>query len=320
MVSGGSNGSNWSDGLATKLGLGAAIAISLALIFWGIYYGLSEETAYEQSAGDAHAEHARHGCYVIPKSDTKTTAIKQPDSRPCTPSEKGEKENDNRRDYVDLVAQRSSALWAKIMGIAALVGMGLSLLGVVLVAITFRETRKGNEIAVLADRPWLGFKPGPNGHLEIKGDTLGYHISIPTKNYGVRPALAVRGRITAVLDCEGLIDIEKTLAAMRLDDLNPKNFITIFPGQVEDVHVTGMSEIGGLECAETQFVISIEYADPALKQPLVTAEAFDIHSHDATICKRDGDVTKLLFHGQPNTNQMARFDLHKIREIDSLVT
>jgi hypothetical protein len=47
----------------------------------------------------------------------------------------------------DLAAQRQSALWTKWMGLAAIVGVLASLVGVALVWFTFRETRKGTRVA-----------------------------------------------------------------------------------------------------------------------------------------------------------------------------
>jgi hypothetical protein len=55
--------------------------------------------------------------------------------------------HENKRDEYDLYAQRTSALWAGIMAIAALVGIGLSGVGVYLVWTTFRETKRSADLA-----------------------------------------------------------------------------------------------------------------------------------------------------------------------------
>lgn len=147
MVSNSGDGGNWRNGIATKLGVVIALAIAVAAIGWGWNYGLRQERTFEQEARQAHADQAKNGCYQISRTDVQMPSVKEANGKPCAPSEKAKQKNDNRRDYANLVAQRSSALWAKIMGIAALIGMGLSLVGVVLVWTTFRETRKANEIA-----------------------------------------------------------------------------------------------------------------------------------------------------------------------------
>jgi len=153
------NGIDWRKGIATKLGVVIALVVAVSAIGWGWNYGLVQERTYEQEAGQAHADQSENGCYQMAKTQVQSPSVKQLDSKPCTPDEKAQQENDNRRDYADLVAQRSSALWAKIMGIAALIGMGLSLVGVALVWTTFRETRKANEISSATteaeNRAWI---------------------------------------------------------------------------------------------------------------------------------------------------------------------
>lgn len=157
MVFDSSNGINRSEGIATKLGFGLAIVLWIAAIGWGWNYGLVQERIYEQEARYAYSDYSKYGCNQITKAEPQTIPVKQADGKPCTPSEEAQKENDKRRDYANLVAQRSSALWAKIMGIAALIGMGLSFIGVALVWTTFRETRKVNELTREAQRAWLIF-------------------------------------------------------------------------------------------------------------------------------------------------------------------
>ena len=183
---------DWSNRPAIKLGIVAAFLLSVGSIWWAIDYGWSQEASYEESARNAYAERAKHGCYDVANSKSVTAAIKQSDAKPCTPSEKGVEENDNRRDYADLVAQRTSALWAKIMGIAAVVGVALSLLGIALVAITFYETRKANSIAketmIWQSRAYVKIEDienyGPN-IIPEKKIIIPFHII----NYGVTPAV-----------------------------------------------------------------------------------------------------------------------------------
>ena len=101
---------------------------------------------------------------------------------------------DKQREYEDLVSQRKSALWAMIMGVAALAGMALSVVGVVLVWTTFNETRRANEIAKLQNRPFMvpvnisikyiiekdnicdGFSGGISASFKIKnvGNSIGF--------------------------------------------------------------------------------------------------------------------------------------------------
>lgn len=183
--------SNWFERNAAKLGFLLALFVAVTAIGWGWNYGLRQERTYEQEAREAHADQAENGCYQLAESQVQVTAIKQADRKSCTPSKEAEQEKDNRRDYADLVAQRSSALWAKIMGIAALIGMGLSLIGVALVWTTFRETRKANEISRTSQRPWLDANIKLHGISKVAS---GYalRIEVMIENVGSIPANHIR--------------------------------------------------------------------------------------------------------------------------------
>ncbi|MBK6491889.1 MAG: hypothetical protein IPF97_09430 [Sphingomonadales bacterium] len=63
-------------------------------------------------------------------------------------AEARQSQRENEREEQDLAAQKVTAWWTKIMGVAALIGMGLSAVGVWLVKTTFDETRRSNEIAL----------------------------------------------------------------------------------------------------------------------------------------------------------------------------
>lgn len=66
---------------------------------------------------------------------------------------------ENEREEQGLAAQKITAWWTKVMGVAALIGMALSAVGVWLVKTTFDETRNANEIAIntltTENRAWL---------------------------------------------------------------------------------------------------------------------------------------------------------------------
>lgn len=117
----------------------------IACVFGGVWYGLAEQSRYSREAELRASEHARHAAYEIEKSCDVVVAPRG--KAKClrdAVSEYRLKADDNRRDYDDLVAQQSSALWAFVMGISALFGLALSVLGVVLVWLTFREQRIAN--------------------------------------------------------------------------------------------------------------------------------------------------------------------------------
>lgn len=58
----------------------------------------------------------------------------------------------------DLKAQQIMAEWTRYMGLTAVAGVLLSLVGVILVFTTFAATRHANRITLAGQRPWLNFE------------------------------------------------------------------------------------------------------------------------------------------------------------------
>jgi len=171
-----------------------ASAVAIASIAGGIGYGLAEQDRYSDDAYQQVTDYAKDAANQIAQSCRAKVVVEQPK---CL----REKANlyrldgrDKQREYEDLVSQRKSALWAMIMGVAALAGMALSVVGVVLVWTTFNETRRANEIAKLQNRPFMvpvnisikyiiekdnicdGFSGGISASFKIKnvGNSIGF--------------------------------------------------------------------------------------------------------------------------------------------------
>jgi hypothetical protein len=141
------SGSHRGNRSKTKLALIAG-GSGIAILFGAIGYGIVKQGVYSQDAADQTADYAEHAARQIQQPCIRLAA---PEKAQCLAHEISEYElkiRDNRREYDDLVAQRKSALWTFIMGFAALIGMALSAIGVVLVKVTFDETRKTNRIAL----------------------------------------------------------------------------------------------------------------------------------------------------------------------------
>lgn len=272
------NGINRGEGIATKLGFGVAVVLGAAAIGWGWNHGLMQERTYEQEAREALADQSKNDCYQIAQTNTQSATVKKPDGKPCTPDEKAQKENDNRRDYADLVAQRSSALWAKIMGIAALIGMGLSLVGVALVWTTFRETRKANDIASEANRPWLDVKINLHGIAKAE-KALSFRMELIVENIGATPAnhlrYAVDGFFMHDLSLGPPFDFEKSkqerkraidAASKRANaviDAATIDGLTVFPKAIEPVfleeHIAA-SDVDADANLVAWFVVRLKYS------------------------------------------------------------
>jgi hypothetical protein len=105
-------------------------------------------------------------------------------------------ENENNRNAEDLSAQKLSAWWSQVMAVAALIGMGLSAVGVWLVKTTFDEARKANQISQDAmdsqHRPTMVFE----GHDIDRVDLEKIIIKASWRNIGNSPATIVESGIS----------------------------------------------------------------------------------------------------------------------------
>lgn len=138
----------------TKTGLIAGIFVAALIAAASIGWGLWQSAEYERQADNHAREYAAYTDNQIRQSCLSLPPIYQKD---CAAKARNE-QRDNERNERDLVAQRQSALWAYIMGAAAVIGMGLSVIGVVLVWTTFAETKRANSIALAQNRAWLNFE------------------------------------------------------------------------------------------------------------------------------------------------------------------
>jgi hypothetical protein len=138
-----SNGDNPTQAKLIKGGLIAAI---LCAIIIGL--GLSQSADYERQADNKRAEYAE---YIGEKVAQDCIRIPHIERLRCV-NEAFEAKRDYEADQYDLEAQRQSALWAYIMGAAAVIGVALSAIGVWLVKTTFDETRKANDLSAKFQR------------------------------------------------------------------------------------------------------------------------------------------------------------------------
>lgn len=179
-----------------------ASIVGLGTVGGGICYGLFEQIAYSDRAYDSSAHYAEYA------SDRVTQA--------CLKSDDGAKEKanclhqaasehriaarDKQREYEDLIAQQKSALWTMIMGIAALIGMAFSVVGIVLVWTTFRETRRAADAGHDANRPWVDIVPSVLAGSAFTWDDRGCSapISVYMRNFGNSPATDVTYFLFAV--------------------------------------------------------------------------------------------------------------------------
>lgn len=137
------------------------VTAAITVIF-AICSGLSKQITYDQRAADGSADYSKEAASQIEQA---CIGIPPPKQRPCiykAATEYRLQASDKQREYEDLAAQQKSALWTGIMGWAALIGMGLSAIGAVLVWVTFRETRRGADAAIASNEIQHRFERAQN--------------------------------------------------------------------------------------------------------------------------------------------------------------
>lgn len=170
--------------VSTKTGLikGGIFAAAICVLIIG--WGLLRSADYEREANNHRTEFAE---YTSEKVAEACIEIPNLERIKCV-DQAFEAKRDYEATQYDLEAQRKSALWAYIMGAAAVIGMALSAVGIWLVKTTFDETRRSNEIAsATADgqlRPYLAIDTILPEKPTLETDT----IQIVFKNFGQTPA------------------------------------------------------------------------------------------------------------------------------------
>lgn len=124
-----------------------AALVGIGLIAAGIGYGLAEQSGYADRAYDQSANYAKNTADQITKTCFRLTRSEQPKCFHEGAERYRLDTSDKQREYEDLIAQRKAALWSMIMGVAALIGMALSVVGVILVWLSFAEQRTANQLA-----------------------------------------------------------------------------------------------------------------------------------------------------------------------------
>jgi hypothetical protein len=124
----------------SKTGLIIGLLLALAICFGWIGYGLSKSAEYERQADNQRTEYSEYTRHKIAET---CVGIPDLEAVKCR-YEAFDAQREQSNNQSDLVAQRQSALWAYIMGAAAVIGMALSAVGVWLVKTTFDETRLAN--------------------------------------------------------------------------------------------------------------------------------------------------------------------------------
>lgn len=154
----------------------------VAAVLWLLVRDLSAvDLAYSHAAADASVKYERDADAYVKKTCFPPSGFGEVN---CA-GKADEAKREGQRKEQDLAAQNITAWWTKIMGIAALIGMGLSAVGVWLVKTTFDETRLANVLAESHQRARM--KPLLEvGNLDadgllpcgIKGENIGVSVAL----------------------------------------------------------------------------------------------------------------------------------------------
>lgn len=224
----------------TKIGLIAGIIIAVILAAAFIGWGLLETAKYQRQADNNSHNYSE---YTRNKIANTCVGLPHLEKTKCS-YEATDKQREYRTNQRDLVAQKTSALWAYIMGAAAVIGMGLSVIGVFLVWTTFQEAHRQANIAEMAlseerearkqsNRPWVtisgtisngvawGYPKPTAGNAEIEPNDQLYFGFFPNfKNIGNRVARNVWFDVQCVVFDGANPSVEKCLAEMRAGDIH----------------------------------------------------------------------------------------------------
>jgi hypothetical protein len=260
-------------GKFSKIGLIAGLIFAVVFATGLITWGNLKSADYERHANS----NKRHYSEYARKKIVETCVAISPLEKARCVYEARDQEREHQYNQSDLVAQRQSALWAYIMGLAAVIGMALSALGVWLVKTTFDETRCSNEIARMAQRPWLDVQIKLHGIARAeKGYAL--RIEMNVENLGQTPAnhlrYAVDGFFLEDLDMGSPFEFGKLAgerndaiksAAKRVRSANaaadPEG-LTIFPQAIEPVFLEEVIAAGADKQAHAVawLVVGLKYS------------------------------------------------------------
>lgn len=209
-----------------------AVLVGLTSVFGGIGYGLSSQERYAEYANQSSAYYAKQALDKVTKACLNSDGGAMNKAN-CLREEAAEHRiaaRDKQREYDELIAQQQSALWTMIMGIAALIGMALSVIGVALVLWTFRATQEANSIASDTAKRQLRAYVGAT-RLKMEFITAGKRpmFKLTIKNFGSTPALRLQAKAVGWLQIE-----HDPKPRSRLGHPTRKNESPLQPGQEQD--------------------------------------------------------------------------------------
>jgi hypothetical protein len=212
----------------------AALILLVALLpiggaVWLIDQAENRQTAYEEQA----RSNARTFSHLAgPRTEDRCRSLAEPARGNCA-IEQARIARSFQRDEFNLEAQRTTAIWTKYMGIAAILGTGFGVVGLALVLATFRQNKRSADAAQDANRPWLELEVLP-GDLWIHDD-INLELRLRVTNRGNSPAtnVGVWSAMPLVCHCDKVDRKQigpKTLVPLLDEAGRHSRGTTVFPG------------------------------------------------------------------------------------------
>lgn len=171
---------------------GLIIAFGIGSQFWTPANQL--DTSIQRQASKNASEQAKRSDIAV--REECAAVLAPPEKRDCIASE-AQPYREAERNERDLEAQQVVAIWTRVMGKAAIIGMGVGIVGLFLIFTTFWETRQAaqagfeaNRLTARAQRPWLDFEVKAINALDRVDDALVVRIIV--NNLSSYPAHDVR--------------------------------------------------------------------------------------------------------------------------------
>ncbi|HZG32464.1 MAG TPA: hypothetical protein VEZ59_04270 [Sphingopyxis sp.] len=128
----------------TKVGLVVGIVLATLAVLAFLCWGYWQNSRYDVEASEnSRAIQARQTDFT----QQHCSKMSEMEKVPCVAAAV-QVQVEGQRGEQELAAQRQSALWSFVMGVAAVIGMGVSFVGVGLVWTTFEATRRGNQLTI----------------------------------------------------------------------------------------------------------------------------------------------------------------------------
>lgn len=220
---------NWGKRFA--IGLGVLIALGLIVFSAYQYQAASDDQSQISLQADDKSEQEQYRAHTEVEGCSKSVAA--PDDKVACETKAAQESQKTIREIRDLEAQQTMALWTRYMGIAAIIGITVGIIGMGLIFFTFWETRKAavagreaNKIAQAAQRPWLRVEYPKtailHNHHKTESRYSSVNVAVDVKNLGsaaaIRPSLQV-----ALLDISDGYD-SKEVVKRIVDPVREKRF------------------------------------------------------------------------------------------------